>query len=884
MKYGIDSENVMDKESLRWLKKQVKDFVAVRATYETLAGKLREILEKARDRYAPLGRVDARAKSIASFAEKALRKRDKYDNPLERMTDLAGARIVTFTLDEARAVCRFIEHERGFRIDWKNSQDIRRRMKAHEFGYDGVHYVVELRQANILGVAVPPEVQSIPGKRSYKAEIQIHTMLQNAWSMIGHDRLYKTQVKVPEALKREVHALAATLESVDKEFARSVESLDRYIRDFEVYRKPTELQDDTEIWKAVHDEDPTDPEATYQLGRRLMAAQRWKEAYETLKALKDEPRADIQTDLGRSAWKAGADEEHVRGFLHQAIKLSPQHVRALCLLADTYRDSDLPMAIQFYEKAFALAPNEPAVLVPFVECHILRHRSLKGLELMRGSLAAALGECHERWSRGVYLPHAHFNCARLHLYLGEPYVAISSYTRAVLACPWPHMICDELNAVKAILGVLTDGPEDGDKLLVGSDPRMGLELARRLLIIALAAGAATWRTRLDEPGAKAWAEAGKSVQRELEALTTPSLPASAAFPLPVVIVAGGCDPRVERGLAAKYGCYLKKAFDAFSGTIISGGTTAGISGMVGKLKPSEGRVPRRIGYLPAVRPLPRGDKPGDSYEIRPSPGEDYNPAGVLRVWADILLQGIRPGQVRMLGIDGGPLTEFELRLGLAIGGVVGVAEDSGRAVETLLEEQSKCRPEGFVPLPGDGATWATFLRGASPQVDGLTEQQVELAARIVHEQFRKDNENNPGKHDPSVLAWGPKLPEAYRASSRHQVRFATLILDAVGYDVVPARRRLNPKKPPIPRGFEAKVRAMAELEHGRFCAERLVDGWRYGPEKDLKRKINPTIVPWAKLPKRIRQFDFDAVRNFPKWLAAAGLEIVPRASTNQRSP
>ena len=870
----------MDQEKLDWLREQVRAFVAVRGTYDRFAKKLGQILERVRDRYAPLGRVEARAKMVASFAEKALRKYTKYTNPLERMTDLAAARIVAYTLDEARAVCRYIESETGFKIDWENSQDVRRLMSPAEFGYDAVHYVVEIRKRTILGVKTPLRLRSAQGKRPYKAEIQVHTVLQNAWSTIGHDRLYKTQVKVPKALEREVHSVAATLESVDKEFARSVQSLDRYIRNFEVYKRPQELQDNIEMWRAIHAGSPKDPGASHQLGRRLMAAGRWRDAYRTLKSVKAAETSDVLTDLGRSAAKAG-HVDRARRLLLRATELDPRSLRALCALADTYRRAGVDKAIGHYEKAFAIDPNEPAVLVPFVECHIRRDQSLERLGLMRGSLAAAIDQCQERASRGVYLPQAHFNCGRLHLYLGNPYEALSAYALAVATCHLPEMILDEYDALTAILRRVANGKhQDG---LLRSSQLVGFEWARRLLVVALAAREANWRSRPRHPGARAWIRAGNRMQRQLRMLATPSSATKGKFLPPVVFVAGGCDRKVERKLVKTYGAILQEAFQAFSGTIVSGGTTAGVSGMVGRLRPSPGRRLRKVAYLPKGRSLPRGDKRCETYEIRPSPGEDYNAAGVLRAWADILLQGIEPGCVRILGIDGGVLTEFELRLALALGAVVGVAEDSGRAVKTLLEDRSACRPEGFVPLPPDAATWAAFIRGASPELDRLTDKQVKPAARYVHDQFRKDCLNNPEKHDPSVLPWGPKLPNVYRASNRHQVRFATLILDAVGYDVVPAGpgRPLDPKRPPLPDDFDEKVEAMAELEHGRFCAERLVDGWRYGPKKDLEHRLNPTIVPWAKLLDNTRKYDMDAVRNFPKWLAAAGFKIVPRASKKQ---
>jgi hypothetical protein len=36
-------------------------------------------------------------------------------------------------------------------------------------------------------------------------------------------------------------------------------------------------------------------------------------------------------------------------------------------------------------------------------------------------------------------------------------------------------------------------------------------------------------------------------------------------------------------------------------------------------------------------------------------------------------------------------------------------------------------------------------------------------------------------------------------------------------------------------------------------------------------------APWTELSEGTKKYDFDAVRNFPKWLAAAGSEIVPRS-------
>ncbi len=66
---------------------------------------------------------------------------------------------------------------------------------------------------------------------------------------------------------------------------------------------------------------------------------------------------------------------------------------------------------------------------------------------------------------------------------------------------------------------------------------------------------------------------------------------------------------------------------------------------------------------------------------------------------------------------------------------------------------------------------------------------------------------------------------------------------------------------------------LARIEHARWNAERLLDGWRYGEEKDLVNKLNPCIVSWDKLDDETRNYDYDPVRNIPELLAKIGYEV-----------
>ncbi|RLD25339.1 MAG: Ryanodine receptor Ryr, partial [Bacteroidetes bacterium] len=64
-----------------------------------------------------------------------------------------------------------------------------------------------------------------------------------------------------------------------------------------------------------------------------------------------------------------------------------------------------------------------------------------------------------------------------------------------------------------------------------------------------------------------------------------------------------------------------------------------------------------------------------------------------------------------------------------------------------------------------------------------------------------------------------------------------------------------------------------EVEHRRWNAEQLLNGWVYGEMRNNELKIHDNIVPYAELTDRIKQYDRDAVINIPVILAAVKLKI-----------
>ena len=89
---------------------------------------------------------------------------------------------------------------------------------------------------------------------------------------------------------------------------------------------------------------------------------------------------------------------------------------------------------------------------------------------------------------------------------------------------------------------------------------------------------------------------------------------------------------------------------------------------------------------------------------------------------------------------------------------------------------------------------------------------------------------------------------------------------------MPKRRATTPLAIPEPQ-----VEHLAEIEHGRWNVERLLEGWRWGPIKDVKKRVSPYLVPWSELPDDIREYDRQFIRAIPETLANTGTRCRKKA-------
>jgi hypothetical protein len=346
--------------------------------------------------------------------------------------------------------------------------------------------------------------------------------------------------------------------------------------------------------------------------------------------------------------------------------------------------------------------------------------------------------------------------------------------------------------------------------------------------------------------------------------------------LPVIIIAGDTATFTKKTLS-KYRSLIIEAFHDFSGTIISCGTTAGVCGLVADIQEIHNDTIESIGYVPTKIPGTAQIDPRYK-KIRRTDGKKFSVKEPLQYWTDILTSGISPAKVKLIGINGGNISGAEYRIALLLGANVGIIQDCGRAAADLLADKNWNTRKNLIVLPHDKATLRAVI-GTGAVFPGNRERE-DLAQRI-HEEYRKkqfaisvtDPEN------PSLVPW-KNLDLPLKNSNRNQADHAFAKLKETGYRLRKAKRA-NPR---IALFSPEEIEYLAELEHGRWNAERLLAGWKYGPVKDVTNKISPFIIPWSSLPEDMREWDRDPVRKLPEILAKMGYEMYRKTpGKNKRS-
>ena len=201
-----------------------------------------------------------------------------------------------------------------------------------------------------------------------------------------------------------------------------------------------------------------------------------------------------------------------------------------------------------------------------------------------------------------------------------------------------------------------------------------------------------------------------------------------------------------------------------------------------------------------------------------------------------------------------------------------LARESGLA-HLLAEAQKQPGWSGHLRPFGMEERWGRLF---NPVTD-----PNEVFARRIHAEYERltgqpagaaPPDSGPPSHDDEVQRWLAQ-PEDFRESSRQQAAHIFIKLRAIGCEAVP----LTDPRPAV-TAFEAgELEMLAEWEHRRWMAERTVANWTYAPgKKNVGRRTNPNLVPWAELTPEIQKYDREFVRLIPRLLAAVGQKLCRR--------
>lgn len=144
--------------------------------------------------------IKYRIKSFPAYFDK-LRKLNKTSTRRRMATinDFFGLRIVCPFLEDVETVSSLLAtHFEVLETECKAHQH-----SFREFGYDSVHLAIRMETTQIG--------RAIPGVRNV-CEIQLRTILQDAWAEVEHELVYKSDISLPnQSIRRKLASLNATL-------------------------------------------------------------------------------------------------------------------------------------------------------------------------------------------------------------------------------------------------------------------------------------------------------------------------------------------------------------------------------------------------------------------------------------------------------------------------------------------------------------------------------------------------------------------------------------------------------------------------------------------------------------------------------------------------
>ncbi|MDR2144580.1 MAG: RelA/SpoT domain-containing protein, partial [Treponema sp.] len=161
------------------------DRTTIKKQYDAHSGVRRLVVKDLVDRFEEVlcglpsrPAVRGRQKDFDSFYRKYLKLLKSQQEPV--LTDLIGIRVICPFLEDLRLVEKTLrKHFSVLEVDKKGAH-----FSFKEFGYESTHLLIN----------IPPEIIKRRGNADCSiAEVQVRTILQDAWAEVEHELVYKAE-------------------------------------------------------------------------------------------------------------------------------------------------------------------------------------------------------------------------------------------------------------------------------------------------------------------------------------------------------------------------------------------------------------------------------------------------------------------------------------------------------------------------------------------------------------------------------------------------------------------------------------------------------------------------------------------------------------------
>jgi voltage-gated potassium channel Kch len=146
----------------------------------------------------------------------------------------------------------------------------------------------------------------------------------------------------------------------------------------------------------------------------------------------------------------------------------------------------------------------------------------------------------------------------------------------------------------------------------------------------------------------------------------------------------------------------------------------------------------------------------------------------------------------------------------------------------------------------------------------LLDQVQDSLARGVHAGYL-ETMGKSGLDSGARQPWA-QLPERLKQSNRRAADHFEVMLREIGM------RPVHGDAPPVAFS-DAQIDQLARAEHARWCIERRLLGWSYGPRANDLTRQHPDLVSWDELTDASKNLNREFVRDIPTMATAAGMAL-----------